>query len=268
MLRILALTYCAILVFITGCQRSLIYYPAKLTEADSLARAGRAGLTPWLNAQGERIGWRQENAAARHRLVVFHGNAGSALDRTYYVDGFQEVNRGRDWEIYLFEYPGYGARSGSPGKPAFLQTGQEAIQDLLAKDARPVYVLGESVGSGTASALAGMMPEQVKGAFLVIPFKRLQDVAQAKFPFLPVGLILWEKYDNAAALANFHGPVAVVVAENDEIVGAEQGRKLHEAYAGPKHLVLLPGATHNDFPVGSNAPWFREVSEFVLQPRK
>jgi len=88
-------------------------------------------------------------------------------------------------------------------------------------------------------------------------------VAKAKFPWLPVSLLLRDKFDNIAALANYKGPVAFIVAEDDEIVGAAQGWKLHAAYTGPKKLIVLPGATHNNFPTEPGAQWFREVSDFM-----
>lgn len=266
MLRTLAIVYAAIILFVAGCQRSMIYYPSKYSEPEAVARAGREGLSPWRNAAGEIIGWRSPNAKAKNRLVVFHGNAGSASDRSYYVDGFQAIDRGAEWEVFLFEYPGYGARGGSPGKDHFITAGRKALEEMLAADPRPLFVLGESIGSGTASAMAGELPERVAGVMLVIPFSRLVEVARAQFPFLPVGLLLRDKFDNPACLAKYRGPLAVVVAEQDDVLGAEQGRRVHAAYAtGPKLLILLPGARHNDFPTQIGAKWMQEASDFVLR---
>jgi uncharacterized protein len=265
-LRTLAIVYGAAILFVVGCQRSMLYFPSKYSEPAAIARAEREGLTPWRNAAGELIGWRQPNAKARHRMVVFHGNAGSASDRSYYVEAFQALSGGTDWEVFLFEYPGYGSRAGSPGKDPFITAGRAAVEELLSADPRPVFVLGESIGSGTASVLAGDLPERIAGVMLVIPFSRLQEVAQKRFPFLPTSLLLRDKFDNPAALAKYRGPLAVVVAEEDDVLGAEQGHKVHAAYTtGPKLLIILPGSHHNDFPTHIGAAWIREASEFVLK---
>ena len=264
-LRTLALLYIVAILFVAGCQRSMIYFPTKLTPSAALTQAEAEGLSPWKNNRGETIGWRCPNPQARHRLVVFHGNAGSASDRSYYPAAFQALDGGRDWEVFLFEYPGYGARAGSPGKESFLTTGRAAVEELLAADPRPVFLLGESIGSGTASALAGQLPDRIGGVILMTPFSRLREVAQERFPLLPVGLLLRDNFDNPAALATYHGPVAVVVAEKDDVLGPEQGRKIHAAYAGPKLFILLPGSHHNDFPNRPGAPWVREASEFLLK---
>ena len=261
LIRICVLVYIGICLTVAGCQSKMLYFPTKHTESAALAHAAESGIEPWRDAQGKLIGWTRPASRATARLLVFHGNAGCALDRIYYADAFG--GGGRTWEVCILEYPGYGSREGSPGRNSFIAAGRAAVENLLATDKRPVFLLGESVGSGTAAALAGAMPEKIAGVVMVIPFARLEEVAKAKFPWLPVSLLLRDKSDNIAALTAFHGPVAFVIAEDDDVVGAAQGRKLHAAYAGPKKLIVLPGATHNNFPTEPDAQWFRDVSDFV-----
>lgn len=252
------LVYACLCILMAGCQSKMLYFPIKKTEPEALADAAASDIDPWRDAKGKLIGWKRTSPRTKGRLLVFHGNAGSAQDRSYYMEAF----RGQ-WDVYLLEYPGYGSRHGTPGKKAFITAGCAAVENLLEADKRPIFLLGESIGSGTAAAIAGMMPEDIAGAIMVIPFARLAEVARAKFPWLPVSLLLRDKFDNIAALAAFHGPVAFVIAEEDEVVGAEQGRKLHAAYAGRKKLIILPGATHNNFPTDPSAPWFLEASDFM-----
>jgi pimeloyl-ACP methyl ester carboxylesterase len=257
--RNFAVVYLAIVLLFAGCQNQLLYHPSRGTEPALLGEAQAAGLAPWRDATGALVGWRTQRPSAKRRLVVFHGNAGFALHRTYYVAGFEPL----DCEVYLFEYPGYGAREGALGRDSFLAAGRSAIDSLLASDNRPIYLLGESIGSGTACCLIAAYPNQIAGLILIIPFARLVEVAKTHFPYLPVGLILHDKYDNVASLAHYRGPVAIALAEHDEIIPPEQARKLHDLYAGPKHLIAFPGASHNTFPTHVHAPWWREVTDFM-----
>jgi len=265
LVRVCGLVYIGLCLLAAGCQSKMLYFPTRHTETEALALAKESGLEPWRDAQGRLIGWKRPAPRAAARLLVFHGNAGCASDRGFYADAFGAMRNGAAWEVCILEYPGYGSRSGSPGKNSFIAAGRAAVEDLLAADKRPVFLLGESVGSGTAAALAGEMPDRIAGAVMMIPFARLAEVAKEKFPWLPVSLLLRDKFDNIAALAAYRGPVAFVIAENDEVVGAPQGRKLHAAYTGPKKLIVLPGATHNSFPGERGAQWFRDVSDFVLK---
>ena len=57
------------------------------------------------------------------------------------------------WGIpnYTPEYPGYGARPGPTSEQAIKSAAERALKQLLAQDSRPLYLLGESLGSGVAS---------------------------------------------------------------------------------------------------------------------
>ena len=257
--RIGVLAYVGLLLFLAACQNTMIYYPSRASQVALLQEAEDEGLQPWKNPEGAVIGWHTSKPAAPRRIVVFHGNAGYALHRTYYTEALSRLG----WDVFLFEYPGYGARDGSPGRAAFLTEGRAALDQLLAADARPLFLLGESVGSGTAAALAAELPEKIRGVAMVIPFARLVEVAKWHFPYLPVGLLLRDKFDNVEALEKYRGPVVVVVAEKDEVVSAAQGFKLHEGYTGPKHLITLAGAKHNDFPTNFSAEWWKEMTAFL-----
>ncbi len=265
--RALLAAYVGLLLLIAGCQNRILYLPQRGSEEAFVAEARRKNMLPWRDAAGRLIGWVRPNPRAANRLVVFQGNAGCALDRSYYAEAFEALGGGADWEVWILEYPGYGARPGSLGKEAFVEAGRSAMRELLAADSRPVFLLGESIGSGTACALAAEMPDRVAGLVMVVPFARLLEVAREKFPWLPVGLILRDKFDNVAALSAYRGRVAFVIAGADEVVGAAQGRKLHAGYDGPKRLIVLEGAGHNSVDVRPGAAWFREVAEFLTRGR-
>lgn len=49
-------------------------------------------------------------------MIVFHGNAGAAIDRSYYVDALTPLG----YRVVLAEYPGYGGRSGQPREKVFV----------------------------------------------------------------------------------------------------------------------------------------------------
>jgi hypothetical protein len=119
----------------TTMQRQMIYYPAVAEERGLLDEAARLGLKPWRDGNGGLIGWRPASQGeSGRRMVVFHGNAGFALHREYFVEGFRALGEG--WEVFLFEYPGYGARSGSPSEEAIKGAATRAVELLLRRDAR------------------------------------------------------------------------------------------------------------------------------------
>jgi pimeloyl-ACP methyl ester carboxylesterase len=245
----------------TTLQRQLIYFPEVATEQSLAQTADRVGLLDWRDDKGQLIGWRTRSSGSEsRRVVVFHGNAGHALYRQYFAAGFLALASG--WQVYLFEYPGYGARPGSPSESGIKAAATDAVKGLLTQDPSPLYLLGESLGSGVASYLAGRYPDKVAGVLLVTPFTSLTDVAGHHYGFLPVKTLLSERFDSVEALARYANPVAFLLAGNDEIVPASLGRKLYDSYPGPKWLQEQAGAGHNTLNFDPTTPWWREVTDF------
>ena len=115
-----------------------------------------------------------------------------------------------------------------------------------------------------ASYLAANYPEQVAGLLLVTPFTSLVDVAAHHYAFLPVRALLSERYDSLEALSHYRGPAAFLLAGSDEVVPTELGQQLYDSYPGPKRLWVAEGAGHNTLPLQVGAPWWSEVSSFLL----
>ncbi len=87
---------------------------------------------------------------------------------------------------------------------------------------------------------------KVKGLVLITPWDSLRTLARTRYPRLPASLFLKHPMDSIAALRFFHKPIAVLVADRDEIVGAAGGLALAQALAVAR-LVRLPNSGHNDW---------------------
>ncbi|HEY5895845.1 MAG TPA: alpha/beta fold hydrolase [Chthoniobacterales bacterium] len=260
------LVYVGFTVLLAVFQNQFIYFPSRAEEKQLLREASSTGLEPWRDAGGAIIGWKsvRGGAAAANRMIVFHGNAGYAVYRSYFVEGFESIDAGKTWEVYLFEYPGYGARPGKPGEMVFNDAANAALRSLLGAGKKPVFLLGESIGAGVACHVASELPNEVAGLFLVTPFTTLPDVAAHHYPFLPVRMLLSERYDNVAALKKYDGPVAFLLAGSDEVIPVKFGRNLYDGYTGAKCLWTQENATHNTVDYDPRAPWWRDVSNFLL----
>ena len=268
-LRSLILIYIAIVTLFGSFQRKLIYFPSRpLAGEDKMAHlAASVGFEPWRDVHGQRIGWRQISPAGvqpKNRMIVFHGNAGCAFDRAQYAKGFGNIEQGRVWQTYLFEYPGYDSRPGAPSQESFCAAGREAVEQLAAEDSRPIYLTGESLGSGVACALASALPQTVCGIFLMTPFSSLGEVASHHYPWLPIRLLLRDRWSNTEALHQYRGPVAIMIAGEDEVVTTGQSEKLYASYTGPKQRWFDAEATHNTVSNSTFLSWWQEVSDFLL----
>ena len=262
-IRVAAFAYVGLIILMAGCQRNLIYYP-RTGDAEQLrALATRTAFESWSGDGVEQHGWRSTlpDGEAEANVLVFHGNAGWALDRLHYRDALMQVSGDR-WRVHVLEYPGFGARPGRPSETAFFDAAEPAVRDLLAEE-KPLYLIGESLGSGVASEMAARHPDGVAGLILITPFTSLADVAARHYPFLPVRLMLRDRFDNETALTRFEGPVAVLVAERDRVVPAVLGKALYEGYQGPRKLWVQEGRDHNTLDLSPDHPWWRELVDFL-----
>jgi uncharacterized protein len=78
------------------------------------------------------------------------------------------------------------------------------------------------------------------------PFASLAEVGRLHYPFLPVGLLLADRYESLGRAGRLAAPLLVVAGERDRIVPAAHSRRLFDAARQPKRLVLVAGADHND----------------------
>lgn len=242
-------------------QRRMIYYPTKLTAAHEAQIAAQNHFVPWRNPAGQLIGWElPANGTAVGTVLILHGNAGCAADRDYLAN---PIHAAKAVNVFVLEYPGYGSRAGSPSENSFLTAAEEAFTALTNQG--PVYLVGESLGTGVAAYLAKTYKQQVAGVALLMPYNRLAAVAQAKMPYLPAGLLLWDRFDPEDWLKSYHGPIKFVLAGKDEVIPKRFGRRLFDSYSGPKSLQVMAGAHHNEAPEELSAAWWADVFSFWRQ---
>ena len=262
-LQLFLIAYLLVVLAVLIFQRRLIYFPTKIPVEVIEPVAAEHGFAPWKDAAGQIIGCKiPASGVATGSVLIVHGNAGCALSRDYLA---RPIHDAADMDVFVLEYPGYGARPGSPGKSSFLAAAEEAFQ-LLSTNS-PRYVVSESIGAGVACELAKNHPVEIAGLALFVPYDNLAKVAQKQMPILPAYFLLLDRFNPADCLKSYHGPVKMIIAGADEVIGATSGQRLFDGYAGPKNLQVFPGAHHNDV-AGQSPAWWRDVFAFWHQKAK
>ncbi len=235
-----AFAYGAIVAAAFVLQRSLMYFPGRalppaappfspvtLQTGDGLA------LTAW---------YAPPAAPGAGVIVYFQGNAGSITDRAPQMLPFLNDGHG----VLLAGYRGYGGNPGKPTEAGLLADGRAAVQYVLDQGvARDRIVLfGESLGGGVAVPLAAADP--FAAVILEAPFTSAADVGQRAYPFLPVRLLIKDRFDSLAVIGQVTAPLLVVHGGNDFIAPGTLGRRLCAAAPEPNAGHCLGRAGHNE----------------------
>jgi pimeloyl-ACP methyl ester carboxylesterase len=239
-------------------QDYFLYFPDRLRPDRYAAEAEAAELAPWPSRQDFRALLREPRNPPRATAIVFHGNAGHAIHRAWYATVLTDLGL----RVILAEYPGYGHRTGDHGEESFAADGAALLALAQSQFPGAIFVIGESLGAGVAAAVVARQPADA--LLLITPWKDLASVAGHHYPWLPTRWLLRDRYDTAANLATFRGPIVVVIAENDQVIPPSFGRALFAALpADRKRLFAIPAAGHNDWSRGIDEAGWRNLIEFL-----
>ncbi|MFO1088209.1 MAG: alpha/beta hydrolase [Hyphomicrobiales bacterium] len=261
-LAVLAASYLAVALLVYFQQRTLLY--RRNAQRTAPAEAGLVNVenheiaTP----DGERlVVWWSPPQRGRPTVLYFHGNAGTLADRTERFAFYQAQGFG----VLFVSWRGYGGSTGSPSEQGLLTDAGTAYDWLVSQGvaSASICVVGESLGSGPATALATTKP--VAALALEAPYSSMVETATFHYPWLPVSLMLHDRYESAARIGGLKAPLLVVHGTADQVVPYALGKKLYEAAPEPKRMITVDGADHMD--VFSPPTWAEEAKLFLSAAR-
>lgn len=182
-----------------------------------------------------------DKASAPTRLILgFGGNAWNGQDVAEYLhECFPDA------DVVAFHYRGYRPSGGAPSAQALIEDAP-VIYDFVTSLLKPsvTVAVGFSIGTGIAAQLAAV--RKLDGAILVTPFDSLKAVAQAMFPWLPIGMFFEHEVDAVRPLARSKVPVAIIEAGRDEIVPHQRTQALRAKLGNLVFDRTIKDAGHND----------------------
>ncbi len=222
-------------------QRRLQYFPD--TRLVSPQEAGLTGVEDLrlVAADGETlVAWHVPPKDDRPLILYFHGNGGALVDR---VPRFRAL-AAKGYGFLAIAYRGYGGSTGAPTQEGLMRDGEAAYKEAHARgyDGRRIVLVGESLGSGVATALAAT--HEAAALVLDSPFSSAVDVAAARFGVFPVRWLMLDQFRSDIAIRDVHIPLLVVHGDKDWIVPIGLGERLFDLANQPKTFLHVPGGAH------------------------
>jgi len=232
-----ALIYLTIALGLYSFQRNLMYFPGR--QILPVAEIGIPGVeqVTLKTADGEQLlAWYLPAKSGQPTLLFFHGNAGSIADRVARLAFYQQQGFG----ALFVSYRGYATSTGSPTQQGLISDALAAYDWLADPD---VILVGESLGAAVAAQLAVRRP--IRALIMEAPFTSTLDVARATYWWLPLNLLMKDKFQTIEIINQIKVPLMIVHGENDAVTSAAQGRQLFAKANEPKTLHLIKDGTHN-----------------------
>lgn len=224
-------------------QRRLIYLPSDgpvPAAQDVLPGARDVRLT---TTDGLTLGAWFVPAQGDFTVLVANGNGGNRTHRTSLAAELQAEGL----SVLLFDYRGYGGNPGDPTEDGLALDVRAArdylVSDLGIRQDRLIY-FGDSLGGAVVSELALAHPPA--GLVLRSPFTELADTAAEHYPFLPVRLLLRDRFPVVEHVRRLRVPTVVIYGSADSVVPPAQSQAVADAAAGQVTRVEVRGADHND----------------------
>ena len=239
--QILFLVYFLVLVYLYFFQRNLMYHPNENNYSNDELKVNVEKIKVITKDGIDLLGWYHEKNLKKFKtLLFFHGNAGSLENRIHKLNRFGEMKI----NFLIIAWRGFSGNKGKPSEKGLYEDGQSAIQWLLEKglNEKDIIIYGESLGTGIATHLS--QNKDFAGVILETPFTSMVDAAKTFYPYIPVNLLLKDKFKNEDKVKNINSPILIMHGEVDQIVPFAMGKRIFEVANEPKFSYFTKHDNH------------------------
>ncbi len=246
-----------IAVALPGCVSRMFYYPDRVMYRTPESMGPGTREVFFESLDGTRLhGWftPASTQPARGTVVQFHGNAQNLTAHSGFVDWLPAEG----YNLFLFDYRGYGKSEGNPSRQGLFEDGVAAlrlVRTFPEVDTNRIAIIGQSLGGTIALAVAGRHPE-LRGQTLIIDsaFYSYRQIVRDKIKEMPllsmlrVPLSYWLTNDDLSPHATIADiapvPILFIHGTDDLVIPHQHTEMLHAAARDPKKLILIPGGHH------------------------
>lgn len=240
----MAIMYCCLLVLLVFSENSLVYPGSKYPRGNWEPPFAFEEIEFDSGDGTKLVGWFLPASDANETVLVCHGNAENVAHSSAHMGN--SLRSLLNANVFTFDYRGYGKSEGTANEAGVLADAEAALAWLAERTGKPtseIVVVGHSIGGGPAVHLGSVSP--VKALVLQRTFASIVEPAQDKYWFVPVSLLMQNRFPSAEKIKKCDAPLFQSHGESDQIVPIKSGRKIFEnSPATKKEFFELPDANH------------------------
>ena len=225
------ITYSVVILFVYFYQRNLLYHPSENNYLNDKIGFNYKEFFLKTDSNIELKSWFIEKDLKKFKtILLFHGNAGNLFNRVYKLN---ELNK-LDLNILIISWRSFSGNKGKPTEKNLYNDAEEVVKWLNARGVnnKKIILYGESLGTGVATELGKR--NIFGGIILESPFTSIANAAKIYYPYLPINLILKDRYDSIKKIQSITTPILIMHGKKDNIVPQKMGLELFEKANEPK----------------------------------
>jgi len=256
-LLIFILAYFFVLVFTYVFQRNLLYHPSENNYFGDKLIVNVEKIKIKTKDNIELLSWYHRKNLNDYKTILFlHGNAGSLENRIHKINHFNNMKV----NFLILAWRGFSGNKGKPTEKGLYEDAKSAVAWLKSKGVKEnnIIIYGESLGTGVATEIA--QNKNFAGIILESPFTSMIDAGKDKYPYLPVRLLLKDKYESNKKLRNINSPILIMHGKVDNIVPFHMGKKMYELANEPKYSYF---SEYDDHMMEYNQNLLKALKDFI-----
>ena len=256
-LLIFVIIYFSILILTYVFQRNLLYHPSENNYYGDKIIVPIEKVRIKTRDNIELLSWYHNKNLDNYKTILFlHGNAGSLENRIHKINHFKDMKV----NFLIVAWRGFSGNKGEPTEEGLYEDARSAINWLKLKGVKEnnIIVYGESLGTGVATEIA--QNRNFGGIILESPFTSMIDAGKDKYPYLPVRLLLKDKYESDKKIKNINIPILIMHGKIDNIVPFSMGKKMYELANNPKYSYF---SEYDDHMMEYNEKLLNTLKKFI-----
>ena len=249
--------YLVVIIFIYFYQRNLLYHPLENNYQNDKPQFNYDEVSIKVDDEITLKSWLVNKDLEKFKtLLIFHGNAGNLSNRIYKLNELDKL----DLNILLISWRGFSGNKGSPSEKNLYQDARAAVKWLNEKKVKnnQIVLYGESLGTGVAVEIA--KNSDFNSVILESPFTSIENSAKIYYPYLPVKLLLKDRFDSINKIEMIDIPILIMHGEKDDVIPIFMGKELFDKANNPKHSYFTP---NDDHMMEFNSELLTEIQKFI-----
>ena len=238
-------------------QRNLLYHPGENNYSGDKITVSVEKIKIKTKDNIELLSWYHNKNLNKYKTILFlHGNAGSLENRIHKINHFKDMNI----NFLIIAWRGFSGNKGKPTEQGLYEDARSAVRWLnsLGVEDNNIIIYGESLGTGVATEIA--QNKKFAGIILESPFTSMIDAGKDKYPYLPVKLLLKDKYESDKKIKNINSPILIMHGKVDNIVPFHMGKKMYELANEPKYSYF---SKYDDHMLEYNEKLLKTLRNFI-----